>query len=232
MFGLLNPTTEVLRLQYHQWSRNDIRWTLCQCVFLYDSLSDGSFHSVPLHSPPQAGNLYNWCDERVSTNCVYSDSSRCVVLYCAAWIVLALCSYREVGNIKIWDFFVLLFVVIFFVIVTLFMNSDNVTLTSLPRLYMSARVQHKLTKCTFPKLIFKYWFSGIVYMFLTPGFIFRKTVVYTIAVWYVLHATDTGSFPGVKCGRGVLLTTHSLLVPRSWKSRAIPLPTLWATPSQ
>jgi len=33
----------------------------------------------------------------------------------------------------------------------------------------------------------------------------------------------TGSFPGVKCGRGVLLITHSLLVPRSWKSRAIPL---------
>ena len=30
----------------------------------------------------------------------------------------------------------------------------------------------------------------------------------------------TGSFPGVKCGRGVLLTTHPLLVPRSWKSRA------------
>jgi len=40
----------------------------------------------------------------------------------------------------------------------------------------------------------------------------------------------TGSFPGVKCGRGVLLTTHHLLVQRSWKSRAIPLPTLWATP--
>jgi len=40
----------------------------------------------------------------------------------------------------------------------------------------------------------------------------------------------TGSFPVVKCGRGVLLTTHHLLVPRSWKSRAIPLPTLWATP--
>jgi len=40
----------------------------------------------------------------------------------------------------------------------------------------------------------------------------------------------TGSFPGVKCGRGVLLTTHPLLVPRSWKSRAISLPTLWATP--
>jgi len=40
----------------------------------------------------------------------------------------------------------------------------------------------------------------------------------------------TGSFPGVKCGRSVVLTTHFLLVPRSWKSRAIPLPTLWATP--
>jgi len=33
----------------------------------------------------------------------------------------------------------------------------------------------------------------------------------------------TGSFPGVKCGWGVLVTTHSLLEPRSWKSRAIPL---------
>ena len=40
----------------------------------------------------------------------------------------------------------------------------------------------------------------------------------------------TGSFPGVKCERGVLLTTHPLLVPWSWKSRAITLPTLWATP--
>ena len=41
----------------------------------------------------------------------------------------------------------------------------------------------------------------------------------------------TGSFPGVKCGRDVLLTTHPLLVPRSCKSRAIPLPTLWAPPA-
>ena len=44
------------------------------------------------------------------------------------------------------------------------------------------------------------------------------------------YKVGTGSFPGVKCGRGVLLTTHPLLVPRPWKSRAIPLPTLWATP--
>ena len=40
----------------------------------------------------------------------------------------------------------------------------------------------------------------------------------------------TGSFPGVKCGRGFLLTTHPLLVSRSWKNRAITLPTLWTTP--
>ena len=33
---------------------------------------------------------------------------------------------------------------------------------------------------------------------------------------------------GVNCGRGMLLTTHLLLASRSWKSKAIPLPTLWA----
>ena len=33
----------------------------------------------------------------------------------------------------------------------------------------------------------------------------------------------TGSFPGVKSGRSVTLTTHSLLAPWSRKSRAIPL---------
>jgi hypothetical protein len=39
-----------------------------------------------------------------------------------------------------------------------------------------------------------------------------------------------GLSPGVKYGPGVLLNTHHLLVPWSRKSRAIPLPTLWATP--
>jgi len=39
----------------------------------------------------------------------------------------------------------------------------------------------------------------------------------------------SGSLPGVKYGRGMLLTTHPLLVPWSWKSRAIPLLILWAT---
>ena len=38
----------------------------------------------------------------------------------------------------------------------------------------------------------------------------------------------TGSFPGVKSGRGVTLTPHLLLMPRSRKSRAIPLLPLWA----
>jgi len=33
----------------------------------------------------------------------------------------------------------------------------------------------------------------------------------------------TGSFPGVKSGRGMLLTPHPLLVPWSRKSRAIPI---------
>jgi len=39
---------------------------------------------------------------------------------------------------------------------------------------------------------------------------------------------DTGSFPGVKSGRGVTLTPHSLLIPWSRKGRAIPLRPLWA----
>jgi len=38
----------------------------------------------------------------------------------------------------------------------------------------------------------------------------------------------TGSFQGVKSGRGVTLTPHPLLVPWSWKSSAIPLLPLWA----
>ena len=40
--------------------------------------------------------------------------------------------------------------------------------------------------------------------------------------------TCTGSSPGVKSGRGVTLIPHPLLVPWSWKGRAIPLLPLWA----
>ena len=43
------------------------------------------------------------------------------------------------------------------------------------------------------------------------------------------YTMSTGSFPGVKYGRSVLLTTQPLLVPWSWKSRAIPLLKLWVT---
>jgi hypothetical protein len=39
---------------------------------------------------------------------------------------------------------------------------------------------------------------------------------------------STGSFPGVRSGRGVKLTPHPLLVPWSRKGRAIPLLPLWA----
>jgi len=54
------------------------------------------------------------------------------------------------------------------------------------------------------------------------------TAVYMTEVFKGFHKIllHIGSFPGVKCGRGVLLTTHPILVPRSWKSRAITLPTL------
>ena len=38
----------------------------------------------------------------------------------------------------------------------------------------------------------------------------------------------TGSFPGVKSGRGVTLTPPPLLVPWSWKCGAVPLLPLWA----
>jgi hypothetical protein len=38
----------------------------------------------------------------------------------------------------------------------------------------------------------------------------------------------TGSFQGIKSGRSVTLTPHPLIVPWSWKSRAIPLLPLWA----
>ena len=38
----------------------------------------------------------------------------------------------------------------------------------------------------------------------------------------------TGSFPGIKSGRGMTLTPHPLLVPWSRKGTAIPLLPLWA----
>jgi hypothetical protein len=42
----------------------------------------------------------------------------------------------------------------------------------------------------------------------------------------------TRYFPGVKCGQGMLLTTHPLLSPRFWKCRAILLPSSGPQPDQ
>ena len=42
------------------------------------------------------------------------------------------------------------------------------------------------------------------------------------------HTRGTGSFPGIKSGRGMTLTHHPFLVPWSRKGRAIPLLPLWA----
>jgi len=54
--------------------------------------------------------------------------------------VLAFCSYPEFVNIKIWEygiFYSCTFVVVIFIIIAILsMNSDNVTLTSLPRLHI------------------------------------------------------------------------------------------------
>jgi hypothetical protein len=47
-------------------------------------------------------------------------------------------------------------------------------------------------------------------------------------VYPAFFTMSTGSFPGVKSGRGVLLTPHSLLVPWLRKGRAIPLLPIWA----
>jgi len=47
-------------------------------------------------------------------------------------------------------------------------------------------------------------------------------------VYPAFWTMGTGSFLGVKSGRGVTLTHHPLLVPWSRKSLAIPLLPLWA----
>ena len=54
--------------------------------------------------------------------------------------------------------------------------------------------------------------------------------VQTGSVAHLASSTmSIGPSPVVKYGRGVLLTTHPLLVLRLWKSRDISLLTLWAT---
>jgi len=71
---------------------------------------------------------------------------------------------------------------------------------------------------------------------LTEGSILRDLGL-TLLVIIGRHLTDqasckmgTRSFPGVRCFRGVLLTTHPPPTSAAvMESRAKPLPTLWAT---
>ena len=61
----------------------------------------------------------------------------------------------------------------------------------------------------------------------------REQICYsTLNKYYMFAAASctmgTGSFPGVKSGRGMTLTPHPLLVPWSRKGRAIPQLPLWA----
>ena len=66
-----------------------------------------------------------------------------------------------------------------------------------------------------------------------PGIEFRwgglrfSAPVQTGPAAHPASCTSTGSFLGVKSDRGMTLTPHLLLVPWSWKGRAIPLLPLW-----
>jgi len=55
----------------------------------------------------------------------------------------------------------------------------------------------------------------------------QLVIQFTTKMFSVGFIMGTGSFPGVKSGRCMTLTSHPLLVPWSWKSRAIPLLPLW-----
>ena len=62
-----------------------------------------------------------------------------------------------------------------------------------------------------------------------PGIESRCGEIFRTRPYYPTFCTmGTESFHGVKDGRGVTLTPHSLLVPWSRKNRAIPLLPLWA----
>ena len=57
--------------------------------------------------------------------------------------------------------------------------------------FLHAIIQYKLTKCNFSKSIFQFLIFWCVYMFRTLGFIFRKTVVYSGMVLYILSIEHT-----------------------------------------
>ena len=85
------------------------------------------------------------------------------------------------------------------------------------------------TACSEPQCLYK----GAIYGLDDPGIQSRWEARFSAPVQNGPRAhpssckTGTGSFPGVKNGRCVTLTPHSLLVPWSRKSRAIPVLLLW-----
>ena len=48
-------------------------------------------------------------------------------------------------------------------------------------------IQYKPKKCTVLKLLFRFLIFDAFYVFRSRSSIFRKTVVYTVLVWYILH---------------------------------------------
>jgi len=71
--------------------------------------------------------------------------------------------------------------------------------------------------------------EGLNKLFQSRAYINTQFAILQKAIVFIASCKiGTGSFPGVKSGRGVTLTPHSLLVPWSGKSRAIPLLPLWA----
>jgi len=84
--------------------------------------------------------------------------------------------------------------------------------------------------CIFILICYLYWLrAGQFGIESRWGRDFPPTQTYPVA-HLASCKMGTWSFPVIKCGRGVLLTTHPLLVPLSWNNRAVPLPSLWATP--
>ena len=64
-------------------------------------------------------------------------------------------------------------------------------------------IQHKPPKYILSKSVFQFSNFDVFYMFRTRGFIFRKTAVYTVMVWYVLHACGPGNSVGIVTDYGL-----------------------------
>jgi hypothetical protein len=82
----MNPTAEARRLEYRQWSRNDIHWSLCQCVSYMTACFTVAFtqlHRIRRLRPATCVTdvtSVNWCDEWFSINLTFMEPcvARCV----------------------------------------------------------------------------------------------------------------------------------------------------------